>query len=125
MKSSKWQIHCIRATSQAGRSLSTDLIVASVLVVEDIAINQEIALELLARRVAAVEAVSNGAEALEALELAASDDARPFFDAVLMDVQMPVRGEMQTGRASEADRARLQQEARRVLEEIRYYLTTR
>lgn len=105
--------------------MSTDLIVASVLVVEDIAINQEIALELLARRVAAVEAVSNGAEALEALELAASDDARPFFDAVLMDVQMPVRGEMQTGRASEADRARLQQEARRVLEEIRYYLTTR
>ncbi len=108
--------------------MSTDLIVASVLVVEDIAINQEIALELLARRVAAVEAVSNGAEALEALEaleLAASDDARPFFDAVLMDVQMPVRDEMQTGRASEADRARLQQEARRVLEEIRYYLTTR
>lgn len=69
---------------------SADFTGACVLVVEDNAINQEIARELLVRRGATVEVVSNGVEALDALDRSAPDDETPLYDAVLMDVQMPV-----------------------------------
>lgn len=69
---------------------STDLRGVSVLVVEDNAVNQEIARELLVRRGATVDVVSNGVEALDALERTSPDDGTPLYDLVLMDVQMPV-----------------------------------
>ena len=57
-----------------------------VLLVEDNELNQELAVELLRRRGAAVEVAGNG---LEALELLAARGAAAF-DVVLMDLQMPV-----------------------------------
>lgn len=57
-----------------------------VLLVEDNALNQELAVELLRRRGAQVEVAGNGLEAVERL---ASRGAQAF-DAVLMDLQMPV-----------------------------------
>ncbi|MBL8389308.1 MAG: PAS domain S-box protein [Hydrogenophaga sp.] len=56
-----------------------------VLVVEDNALNQEVAMSLLAREGAAVTLAENGLKAVEALQ------ADPTaFDVVLMDMQMPV-----------------------------------
>ncbi len=57
-----------------------------VLLVEDNALNQELALELLRRRGARVEVAGNGLEALERLAARGTGG----FDAVLMDLQMPV-----------------------------------
>jgi signal transduction histidine kinase/CheY-like chemotaxis protein len=56
---------------------------ARILLVEDNTINQQVAQELLAKASLRVETVSNGAEAVAAV-------ADRDFDAVLMDVQMPV-----------------------------------
>ena len=56
---------------------------ARILLVEDNAINQELAVDLLGRAGVVVSVASNGEEALEVL-------ARERFDAVLMDCQMPV-----------------------------------
>ncbi len=61
------------------------LVGVRVLVVDDSDINRDVAGRLLAREGAEVESCSNGLEALDCLR------ARPgAFDAVLMDVQMPV-----------------------------------
>src|SRR6185295_9644482 len=57
----------------------------SVLVAEDNVVNQRVALGLLTRRGHTVTVVSNGREALDAIE-------RDSYDLVLMDVQMPVMG---------------------------------
>jgi signal transduction histidine kinase/DNA-binding response OmpR family regulator len=57
---------------------------ARILLVEDNAINQELAVDLLKRAGAVVTVAGNGQEALDVLERDAS------FDAVLMDCQMPV-----------------------------------
>jgi len=54
-----------------------------VLLVEDNAINRELAVDLLSRAGIVVRVASNGQEALDVL-------ARERFDAVLMDCQMPV-----------------------------------
>jgi PAS domain S-box-containing protein len=67
-----------------------------ILLAEDNAINQVVAVELLKRHGHAVEVAVNGKEALEAL-------ARGPFDLVLMDVQMP---EMDGLEAAAALRAR-------------------
>ena len=53
------------------------------LLVEDNAINQELAVDLLSRAGVVVSVAGNGQEALDVL-------ARERFDAVLMDCQMPV-----------------------------------
>ena len=55
-----------------------------VLLVEDNAINQQVALELLATVGVSVAIANNGREAVEALR-----DDRDGYDAVLMDLQMP------------------------------------
>jgi two-component system sensor histidine kinase/response regulator len=57
-----------------------------VLLVEDNALNQQFATELLARRGARVDVAANGCEALERMR-----HAQPApYDVVLMDLQMPV-----------------------------------
>jgi signal transduction histidine kinase/DNA-binding response OmpR family regulator len=56
---------------------------AHILLVEDNAINQELAVDLLSRAGVVVSVAGNGQEALDVL-------ARQRFDAVLMDCQMPV-----------------------------------
>ena len=56
-----------------------------VLLVEDNPINQQVALELLAAQGAFVTLADNGLEGLNAIKAAS-----PLFDAVLMDLQMPV-----------------------------------
>jgi signal transduction histidine kinase/CheY-like chemotaxis protein/HPt (histidine-containing phosphotransfer) domain-containing protein len=63
-----------------------------VLVVEDNAVNQQIAREMLVRAGAEVAIAGNGLECLEVLE-------RETFDAVLMDVQMPVLDGLEATRA--------------------------
>ena len=64
---------------------------ARVLIVEDNAVNQRITSALLAREGYACEVASNGLEALEAV-------VRAHFDAVLMDVQMPLMDGYETTR---------------------------
>ncbi|HKQ84563.1 MAG TPA: ATP-binding protein [Steroidobacteraceae bacterium] len=63
-----------------------------VLVVEDNKINQQIARELLSRVGVVVTIAGNGLECLEVL-------ARDTYDAILMDVQMPVLDGLETTRA--------------------------
>lgn len=57
-----------------------------VLLVEDVALNQEIAMEILKMTGVQVEAADNGAQALERFE--ASPEG--YFDIIFMDIQMPV-----------------------------------
>ncbi len=70
-------------TKGAARELVESLAGARVLLAEDNEINQQVATEILAEVGVVVTVVNNGREALDAL-------ARASFDAVLMDVQMPV-----------------------------------
>jgi len=65
---------------------STRLDGLRVLLVEDNALNQELAVELLRRRGARVEVAGNGLEAVERL----ASRGAGAFDVVLMDLQMPV-----------------------------------
>jgi CheY-like chemotaxis protein len=58
---------------------------------EDNAVNQELAAAILRKEGHTVVAVLNGREALEALE-----SASPKFDLILMDVQMPELGGLET-----------------------------
>ena len=57
-----------------------------VLVVEDNPINQQIALELLESRDATVDLAGNGQEAIDRIQA----NPAAFYDAVLMDLQMPI-----------------------------------
>jgi two-component system sensor histidine kinase/response regulator len=57
-----------------------------VLLAEDNALNQQLAVELLSRRGALVDVAANGCEALERLRR----DGASGFDVVLMDLQMPI-----------------------------------
>ena len=61
----------------------------NVLVVEDNAVNQQIAIKTIKKLGFSVNAVWNGQEALQYLERDASE-TRPDPDIVLMDVQMPI-----------------------------------
>jgi PAS domain S-box-containing protein len=69
---------------------------ARVLLVEDNAINQELACDLLCRVGVLTEIAADGREALAMLE-------RGHFDAVLMDCQMPVMDGYEATRALRAD----------------------
>jgi PAS domain S-box-containing protein len=72
----------------------------SILLVEDIDINQELITEMLMRLGHKVEIAANGAEALElARRLAADPEA---WDFILMDVQMPVMDGLTATRAIRA-----------------------
>ncbi|KAI9687293.1 MAG: hypothetical protein M1822_002336 [Bathelium mastoideum] len=61
----------------------------NVLIVEDNAINQQIAIKIIKKLGFSVNAVWNGQEALQYLEQDASEN-RPDPDIILMDVQMPI-----------------------------------
>jgi len=83
------------ALTRAGRSLR-------VLLAEDNAVNQKLAVRLIEKQGHSIAVVSNGQEALEALE-------REPFDLVLMDVQMPDMDGFETTaaiRARERDNGR-------------------
>jgi PAS domain S-box-containing protein len=81
------------ATAQDERA---QLVGAQILLVEDNAINQELARDLLGRAGIVVTVAENGREALDVL-------SRQRFDAVLMDCQMPVMDGYDATRALRAD----------------------
>ncbi len=70
----------------------TDLAGIRVLLAEDNRINQEVALEILQGRGVEAAVVENGAEAVDAVR-------KGRYDAVLMDVQMPVMDGLEAARA--------------------------
>jgi two-component system, sensor histidine kinase and response regulator len=76
----------IAAVREAAEATAYDLNGLRVLLAEDNAINQQIAVELLEGVGATVDVANNGREAVEKL-LARSGDVR--YDLVLMDLQMP------------------------------------
>lgn len=78
------------------QTLPVDIGGAQVLLVEDNPINQEVALAILRSLGAEVTVASNGVEAIECVR------TRPF-DAVLMDVQMPLLDGYAATRAIRAD----------------------
>ncbi|MCP4285879.1 MAG: response regulator, partial [Gammaproteobacteria bacterium] len=62
---------------------------ARILLVEDHKINQQVAISILMQIGVVVEVAENGREAVDRLKTVA-DTTEPFFDAVLMDIEMPV-----------------------------------
>ena len=82
--------------------LAASLAGLRVLVVEDNAINQEVARYVLAHAGAEVALAADGRIALDMLAAASASASHPPFDAVLMDLQMPV---MNGYEAAEAIRA--------------------
>jgi CheY-like chemotaxis protein len=73
-----------------------------ILLVEDNALNQQLALELIGRRGGVVTAVDNGKKAVDLLQQS-EDDA---FDLVLMDLHMPVMDGYEATRLIRADARR-------------------
>ena len=69
-----------------------------VLLVEDNAINTQIALELLSEAGVAAVSAENGEEALRRIDEATRQGHAPAFDLVLMDLQMPVLDGYETTR---------------------------
>jgi GAF domain-containing protein/CheY-like chemotaxis protein/nitrogen-specific signal transduction histidine kinase len=76
-----------KARSALPEAAAPNLTGIRVLLVEDNAVNQQIAVELLTRAGAAVSVANNGREAVAAITGAVQP---PPYDIVLMDMQMPV-----------------------------------
>jgi CheY-like chemotaxis protein len=74
--------------SSQEQSAEVDRSKINILVVEDNAVNQQIALKTIKKLGFPVQAVWNGKEALEYLQHPSEEQPRP--DIILMDVQMPV-----------------------------------
>jgi CheY-like chemotaxis protein len=81
------------AAAHAGSATRTPL---RLMLVEDNAVNQRVAVLVLQGLGYDAEVVANGAEALDAIELAR--ERRVPFDAVIMDLQMPVLDGLETTR---------------------------
>jgi CheY-like chemotaxis protein len=75
----------IRQASERARQMAKTLAGARILLVEDNPINREVAQELLRRNGLVVDIATNGREAVDAVNAASR-----AYDAVLMDVSMPV-----------------------------------
>ncbi|MGH6648612.1 response regulator [Aquabacterium sp.] len=91
------------ASSDAATSVPADAVVRldglRVLLVEDNALNQQLAIELLSRRGAIVKSLDNGCEAVEHLRMAGPT----AYDVVLMDLHMPVMDGHEATRQIRAD----------------------
>ena len=90
------------AVREAAEATAYDLNGLRVLLAEDNAINQQIAVELLEGVGATVDVANNGREAVDKL-LAAGGDIR--YDLVLMDLQMPVMDGYQATARIRAERS--------------------
>jgi two-component system, sensor histidine kinase and response regulator len=93
--SAELQAQHARIDSQLGSLQGLRLLLA-----EDNAINQELAVELLSSRGAMVDVVHNGLQAVERLAAAGPD----AFDVVLMDLQMPVLDGLQATQRVRAEK---------------------
>lgn len=84
------------ASKESGDCLSDALFRGRrILLVEDNVINQEIAMEIIGSTGATVECASDGREGLERFETMPEG----YFDAILMDIQMPVMNGYEATRA--------------------------
>ncbi|MGQ0587270.1 MAG: ATP-binding protein, partial [Gammaproteobacteria bacterium] len=81
-----------QAPAAAGAAVPSNLAGARVLLAEDNPVNQQVTVELLQGAGVRVDVAANGQQALAAVQEHA-------YDAVLMDVQMPVMDGLQTTRA--------------------------
>ncbi len=102
--------HAETATSPAQhRSAALDALRglrgARVLLVEDNALNQQVASEMLRDAGFSVEIADNGRIALDMVDAARASGGRPAYDVVLMDMQMPVMDGIAATRALRADAA--------------------
>jgi signal transduction histidine kinase/CheY-like chemotaxis protein len=68
----------------------------AVLVVEDNLLNQRVMSRMLERMGCTVDLADNGKEALAMLNLSKSQEERPRYDLILMDIQMPVLDGLKT-----------------------------
>jgi len=93
------QLFARQPQRQTARSQLTDTLQGvSVLVVEDNDVNQEIAKTMLEQAGATVTLADNGAKALERLHESHLEESAQAFDAVLMDIRMPVMDGMEATR---------------------------
>jgi CheY-like chemotaxis protein/two-component sensor histidine kinase len=81
----------------------------SVLLVEDNKLNQRVVIKMLEKAGCRVDLAENGSEALMRLKLTSPVAARPKYDIIFMDIQMPVLDGLRTTsmiRAQEGDARR-------------------